>query len=121
MATTSGERRPELGNSRGVACCYGLHFVSQGHNVAFKRQKWRAGITAFSAGDDGCLWIPTGSYAPVKFFVSAKSFRIVIAEEIFGPGNLCEETVNVMVFSADKTVNCWHPEITRGIRWVFLF
>jgi len=52
----------------------------------------------------------TGSYAPLKFVVNAESFRIVIAEERFDPGHLCEETVSAMVSSADETVNCCCPE-----------
>ena len=58
--------------------------MPQGHKAIVKRQKWRAGIIVFSA-EDGCLCISTGSYAPLNFVVDAKSFRIVMAEEIFGP------------------------------------
>lgn len=75
------------------------------------KDKWRVRIIVFRA-EDGCLWIPTGSYAPLKFVVNAKSFRIVIAEEIFGPGHPCEEMVNAMVSSTDKKVNCCCAEIT---------
>lgn len=62
-------------------------------------------MMVFSA-ENGWLWIPTGSYAPLKSVGNAKYFGIVIAEEMWSPKHPYEETVNAMGFSADKTVIC---------------
>lgn len=66
--------------------------------------------------EDGCLWIPAGPSVPLKFGVNAKSSRIVIAEDIFGPGHLYEDTMNATVFSADKTVDCCCPVLAKNSR-----